>query len=239
MAILVRHALKFKIVVSQKAYRDREPSDPSTRRQRKGKILGLQRSQREEKGAAREKGSGKGQKILCPLPSRGTLASHPRKEKTRDQRVPVVATGSGPSAGKLVCKYPEWSGCHSRQRDIHQSHEFWKDFFPSQLFQISAYARKEPILAIFRAKKNSFNTQVGTCKCKFYMYINLEAGFLAFLVSLLEIPFPIWKLNLSGIQFTNAIVWQASVLPESLIPLPFIPELLQLSLTYLGSPSGI
>ena len=120
MAILVRHALKFKIVVSQKAYR--EPSDP---RQRKGKILGLQRSQREEKGAAREKGSGKGQKILCPLPSRGTLASHPRKEKTRDQRVPVVATGSGPSAGELVLKYPKWSGCQSRQRrDIHQCREF-------------------------------------------------------------------------------------------------------------------
>ena len=40
-------------------------------------------------------------------------------------------------------------------------------------------------------------------------------------------------------KFTNAIVWWASVLLESLIPLGFSPELLQLSFMCLGSPSGI
>ena len=52
------------------------------------------------------------------LTSRGTLASCPRQEETRDKRVPVVAAGSGPLAGKLVPEYPRWSGCQSQQRRL-------------------------------------------------------------------------------------------------------------------------
>ena len=40
------------------------------------------------------------------LTGRGTLASCPRQEETRDKRVPVVAAGSGPLAGKLAPEYP-------------------------------------------------------------------------------------------------------------------------------------
>ena len=53
-------------------------------------------------------------KVSCSLPSRGTLASCPRQEETRDKRVPVAAAGSGPLAGKLAPEYPEWSGCQSQ-----------------------------------------------------------------------------------------------------------------------------
>ena len=49
------------------------------------------------------------------LTGRGTLASCPRQEETRDKRVPVVAAGSGPLAGKLAPEYPQWSGCQSRR----------------------------------------------------------------------------------------------------------------------------
>ena len=52
------------------------------------------------------------------LTGRGTLASCPRQEDTRDKRVPVVAAGSGPLAGKLAPEYPEWSGCQSQQRRV-------------------------------------------------------------------------------------------------------------------------
>ena len=52
------------------------------------------------------------------LTSRGTLASCPRQEETRDKRVSVVASGSGPLAGKLAPEYPEWSGCQSPRRRI-------------------------------------------------------------------------------------------------------------------------
>lgn len=45
----------------------------------------------------------------------------------------------------------------------------------------------------------------------------MEAGFPMLLVFLLEIPFPILKLNLSGIKLTNDIVWWASMLLESFI----------------------
>ena len=38
--------------------------------------------------------------------------------QTRDKRVPVAATGSGPLAGKLAPEYPEWSGCQSQQRRV-------------------------------------------------------------------------------------------------------------------------
>ena len=52
------------------------------------------------------------------LTGRGTLASCPRQEETRDKRVPVAATESGPLAGKLAPEYPEWSGCQSRGRRV-------------------------------------------------------------------------------------------------------------------------
>ena len=50
------------------------------------------------------------------LTGRGTLASCPRQEETRDKRVPVAAAGSGPLAGNLAPEYPEWLGCQSQQR---------------------------------------------------------------------------------------------------------------------------
>ena len=52
------------------------------------------------------------------LTGRGTLASCSRQEGTRDKRVPVAATGSGPLAGKLAPEHPEWSGCQSRRRRV-------------------------------------------------------------------------------------------------------------------------
>ena len=57
-------------------------------------------------------------KVPCSLPSRGTLASCPRQEETRDKRVPVTAAGSGPMAGKLAPENPKWSGCQSQRRRI-------------------------------------------------------------------------------------------------------------------------
>ena len=52
------------------------------------------------------------------LTGRGTLASCLHQEETRDKRVPVVAAGSGPFAGKLAPEYPEWSGCQSQRRRV-------------------------------------------------------------------------------------------------------------------------
>ena len=52
------------------------------------------------------------------LTGRGTLASCLCQEETRDKRVPVVASGSGPLAGKLAPEYPKWSGCQSQQRRV-------------------------------------------------------------------------------------------------------------------------
>ena len=45
-------------------------------------------------------------KVSCSLLVRAPLASCPRQEETRDKRVPVVAAGSGPLAGKLAPEYP-------------------------------------------------------------------------------------------------------------------------------------
>ena len=69
--------------------------------------------ERKERGKRREVN-----KVSCSLPSRGTLASFPRQEETRDKRVPVVAAGSDPLAGKLAPEYPEWSGCQSQRRIV-------------------------------------------------------------------------------------------------------------------------
>ena len=52
------------------------------------------------------------------ITGRGTLASCPCQEETRDKRVPVAAAGSGPLAGKLLPEYPKWSGCQSQQRRV-------------------------------------------------------------------------------------------------------------------------
>ena len=46
-------------------------------------------------------------KVSCSLPGQGTLTCCPCQEETRDKRVPVAATGSGPSVGKLVLEFPE------------------------------------------------------------------------------------------------------------------------------------
>ena len=62
--------------------------------------------ERKERGKGREVN-----KVSRSLPGQGTLASCPHQEETRDKRVPVVAAGSGPLAGKLAPEYPEWSGC--------------------------------------------------------------------------------------------------------------------------------
>ena len=40
------------------------------------------------------------------LTGQGTLASCPRQEETRDKRVPVAATGSGPLADRLALSTP-------------------------------------------------------------------------------------------------------------------------------------
>ena len=52
------------------------------------------------------------------LTGRGTLANCLHQEETRDKRVPVAATGSGPLADKLAPEYPEWSGCQLQQRRV-------------------------------------------------------------------------------------------------------------------------
>ena len=57
-------------------------------------------------------------KASCSWPGWGTLASCLCQEETKDKRVPVVATGSGPLVAKLV---PEWSGCQSQWRRVRQS----------------------------------------------------------------------------------------------------------------------
>ena len=59
--------------------------------------------ERKERGKGREVN-----KVSCSLPGQGTLASCPHQEETRDKRVPVAATGSGPLAGKLAPEYPKW-----------------------------------------------------------------------------------------------------------------------------------
>ena len=57
--------------------------------------------EREEREKGREVNS------LLLLTGRGTLASCPHQEEPRDKKVPVAASGSGPSAGKLVPECPE------------------------------------------------------------------------------------------------------------------------------------
>ena len=59
--------------------------------------------EKKERGKGREVN-----KVSCSLPGWGTLASCPHQEETRDKRVPVVATGSGPLAGELAPEYPKW-----------------------------------------------------------------------------------------------------------------------------------
>ena len=66
------------------------------------------------------------------LTGRGTLASCPRQEETRDKRIPVVAIGSGPLAGKLAPEYPEWSGCQSQRRRVSPELPFCRKADPFQ-----------------------------------------------------------------------------------------------------------
>ena len=51
----------------------------------------------------RQRGKGREiNKVFLFLTGRGTLANCPCQEEARDKRVPVVATESGPLAGKLA-----------------------------------------------------------------------------------------------------------------------------------------
>ena len=55
----------------------------------------------------KERGKGREVNSLLLLTGWGTLASCPHQEEPRDKKVPVAASGSGPSAGKLVPEYPK------------------------------------------------------------------------------------------------------------------------------------
>ena len=79
--------------------------------EKKGRLGRVKQRKEREKGKEVNK-------VSCSLPGRGTLASCPCQEETRDKRVPVAATGSGPSVSKLAPEYPEWSGCQSQQRRV-------------------------------------------------------------------------------------------------------------------------
>ena len=52
------------------------------------------------------------------LTGRGTLASCPHQEETRDKQIPVAAARSGPLAGELVLEYPEWLSDLMRAADV-------------------------------------------------------------------------------------------------------------------------
>ena len=56
----------------------------------------------------------------------GTLASCPRQEETRDKRVPVAATGSGPLAGKLAPEYPSGQDVSLSEEESHQVAIFYR-----------------------------------------------------------------------------------------------------------------
>ena len=76
-------------------------------RRKKGRIGGAEKRKGEEVN-----------RVSCSLPGQGqgTLTNHLHQEETRDRGSQLVTTGSGPLAGKLVPKYPKWSGCQSWQR---------------------------------------------------------------------------------------------------------------------------
>ena len=69
--------------------------------------------ERKERGKGREVN-----KVSCLLPGGGILASCVHQQETRDKRVPVASTGSGPLAGNLSPEYPEWSGCRCPWRRV-------------------------------------------------------------------------------------------------------------------------
>ena len=60
------------------------------------------------------------------LTDRGTLASCPHQEETRDKRVPVAATGSGPLAGKLAPEYPSGQDVSLSEEESHQVAIFYR-----------------------------------------------------------------------------------------------------------------
>ena len=71
--------------------------------EQKGRIGRVK--ERKERGKGREV-----HKVSCSLSGRDTLAICPHQEETRGKRVSIVAAGTGPLVGKLVPKYPKWSG---------------------------------------------------------------------------------------------------------------------------------
>ena len=60
------------------------------------------------------------------LIGRGILASCPRQGETRDKRVPVVAAGSGPLAGKLAPEYPSGQDVSLSEEESHQVAIFYR-----------------------------------------------------------------------------------------------------------------
>ena len=79
---------------------DQIPASRTRGVEKRGRIGKVKK--RKERGKGREVN-----KVSCSLAGWGTLPSCPSKEETRDKMIPVAATESGASAGKLVPEYPE------------------------------------------------------------------------------------------------------------------------------------
>ena len=90
---------------------DQIPASRTRGVEKRGRIGKVKK--RKERGKGREVN-----KVSCSLAGWGTLPSCPSKEETRDKMIPVAATESGASAGKLVPEYPEWSGCQFQWRRV-------------------------------------------------------------------------------------------------------------------------
>ena len=90
---------------------DQIPASSTKGLQKRGRIGKVK--ERKERANRREVN-----KVSCSLTGWGTLASCLSQKETGENMVPVAATGSGPSAGKLVPEYPEWSGCQLQQRRV-------------------------------------------------------------------------------------------------------------------------
>ena len=61
------------------------------------------------------------------ITGQGTLASCPCQEETRDKRVPVVAAGSGPLAGRLAPEYPSGQDVSLSEEESHQGHHLLQE----------------------------------------------------------------------------------------------------------------
>ena len=77
--------------------------------------------ERKERGKGREVNKVSCSLLVGALWPGAQLASCPHQEETRDKRVPVVATGSGPLAGKLAPEYPSGQDVSLSEEESHQS----------------------------------------------------------------------------------------------------------------------